>query len=132
MKLFRNNYCCINSYSNCTTEWIVIVWYVSYYVDIQCLQDVMKDPNKLLQQNCYEMLTKRIEMFKNAALVSRMLWVKIYNIRNVAYLKYWGMTEIKWSSSEQIKFRECVHVCISSPACYNHRDFTWLGLLFGI
>jgi len=33
----------------------------------------MKDPNKLLQQNCYEMLTKRIEMFKNAALVSRML-----------------------------------------------------------
>jgi len=36
---------------------------------IQCLQDVMKDPNKLLQQKCYEMLTKRIEMFKNAALI---------------------------------------------------------------
>lgn len=36
---------------------------------IQCLQDVMKDPNKFLQQKCYEMLTKRIEMFKNAALI---------------------------------------------------------------
>ena len=34
------------------------------------------------------MLTKRIEMFKNAALVSRLIQVKIYNVRNVAYLKY--------------------------------------------
>jgi hypothetical protein len=33
----------------------------------------MKDPNKSLQPKCHEMLTKRIEMFKNAALVSGML-----------------------------------------------------------
>ncbi|GFG30167.1 hypothetical protein Cfor_10154 [Coptotermes formosanus] len=36
---------------------------------IQCLQDVMKDPTKSLQHDCHVMLTKRMEMFKNAALI---------------------------------------------------------------
>lgn len=36
---------------------------------IQCLQNVLKDPTKSLQHDCYTMLTKRIEMFKNAAVI---------------------------------------------------------------
>ncbi|XP_063230835.1 Golgi apparatus protein 1 [Bacillus rossius redtenbacheri] len=36
---------------------------------IQCLQNVLQDSTKSLQPKCEEMLTKRIEMFKYAALV---------------------------------------------------------------
>ncbi|KAJ4442010.1 hypothetical protein ANN_11874 [Periplaneta americana] len=36
---------------------------------IQCLQNVLQDSTKSLQRDCHEMLTKRMEMFKNAALV---------------------------------------------------------------
>ncbi|XP_049951626.1 Golgi apparatus protein 1 [Schistocerca serialis cubense] len=36
---------------------------------VQCLQEVLQDPTKTLKPDCQEMLTKRIEMFRNAALV---------------------------------------------------------------
>nr|CAD7426932.1 unnamed protein product [Timema monikensis] len=36
---------------------------------IQCLQNVLQDSTKTLQPKCQTMLTKRIDMFKNAALI---------------------------------------------------------------
>jgi hypothetical protein len=70
---------------------IVILWCVSHHLDIQCLQNVLNDPVKSLQHDCERMLTKRIEMFENAAVVSRMLQIDDYKFHFIIYnlLEWW-------------------------------------------
>lgn len=42
-----------------------------------CLQNVLEDNNKSLQPDCFKMLTKRIEMFRNAAKVINSIFFNI-------------------------------------------------------